>query len=278
MSEATKPTQVSQPTATAIRELVRQAYRKVDDGGAGLGDDSTLAARAVGYEADDLDGVAGEANLGIGCGNPHALANIATGEVVLDLGSGAGFDALVAAPNLGDNGRFIGVDMTPEMLARARRNVVKAGFERNIEFREGLIEDLPVSSDSVDVAISNCVINLSPEKDRVFRELYRVLKPGGRIAISDIVLSQPLPDSIPATAGWVACVTGALVEDEYLGAIRSAGFVDVEYTRVNAAALFDTCTSDPLASTLINSLDEATLKQVVASVYSYSITAHKPRE
>lgn len=237
---------------------------------------STPAALAIGYEAEDLSGVAGEANLALGCGNPHVLAQLKPGEVVVDLGSGAGFDALIAAPKLGQEGRFIGVDMTPEMLEKARGNAVRAGVARNVEFREGFIEALPITSESADVVISNCVINLSPDKDAVFREMYRVLKPGGRVAISDIVLSEAIPPELQASgAAWNACLGGALPESEYIGKIRDAGFVDVTFDRKPAGQLLSSCGNDPLTQKLIATTEAATLQRVVKSVYSYSIHARK---
>lgn len=173
-----------------------------------------------------------EAELGLSCGNPLAFGYINKGDVVLDLGSGAGKDVFLAAQKVGDEGRAIGVDMTPEMLALARRNAVKF-FETtglsNVEFREGHIEDLPVEDASVDLVISNCVINLSPDKPQVFREVHRVLKPGGRMIVSDIVLNRPLPASARNDADlYAACIAGALLRDDYLAAIRAAGFARVQ--------------------------------------------------
>ena len=173
-----------------------------------------------------------EADLGLSCGNPLAFGHIQPGDVVLDLGSGAGKDVFLAAQKVGDAGRVIGVDMTPEMLALARKNAVKF-FEAtglaNVEFREGAIEALPVEDASVNAVISNCVINLSTDKPRVFREVYRVLKGGGRMIVSDIVLNRPLPQADRNDPGlYAACLAGALLRDEYLAAIRAAGFARVE--------------------------------------------------
>ena len=173
-----------------------------------------------------------EAELGLSCGNPLAFGYINKGDVVLDLGSGAGKDVFLAAQKVGDEGRAIGVDMTPEMLALARKNAVKF-FETtglaNVEFREGHIEDLPVEDASVDLVISNCVINLSPDKPQVFREVYRVLKPGGRMIVSDIVLNRSLPPQFKDNADlYASCIAGALLREDYLAAIRAAGFATVE--------------------------------------------------
>ncbi len=167
------------------------------------------------------------ANLGLGCGNPVALASLKEGEVVLDLGSGGGFDAFLAAKRVGKKGKVIGVDMTPEMLERARENA-KKGKYKNVEFRLGEIENLPVADASVDVIISNCVINLSPEKERVFSEAYRVLRPQGRLMVSDIVLLEPLPAFLKTTTSLVACVGGAALKEDYLYALEGAGFSDVK--------------------------------------------------
>jgi arsenite methyltransferase len=198
-----------------------------------------------------------ESELGLSCGNPVAFGYINEGDVVLDLGSGAGKDVFLAAQATGQTGRAIGVDMTPEMLDLARKNAAKfaeATGLRNVEFREGAIEQLPVEDASVDVVISNCVINLSPDKPKVFREVHRVLKPGGRMVVSDIVLNRRLPESALRDVGlYVSCIAGALLRDEYIEAIRSAGFEQVEilsdvtYTGSNAG-------NDPIARLVPKSL------------------------
>jgi len=233
-------------------------------------------AALIGYADEDITGAAADANLGLGCGNPAALASLKPGETVVDLGSGAGFDALLSAEKLGPEGRFIGIDMTPEMLERARTNAVNAGHARTVEFREGLIENLPVASKSVDVVISNCVINLSPDKAQVFREAYRVLKPGGRLAVSDIVLSEPLPPDIgKLAASWIACVGGALTEKEYLGYMRSAGFENVDYTRKPAGPLLTPSLQDPMWQAAVELIGEDRINELAHTVFSYSITAEK---
>jgi arsenite methyltransferase len=182
---------------------------------------------AVGYSSAELAAVPEGANLGLGCGNPLAHAAVRPGDTVLDLGSGAGMDAFLAAREVGPSGRVIGVDMTPEMVERGRENARRVGAT-NVEFRLGEIERLPVADASVDVIISNCVINLSPDKPRVFREIARVLRPGGRVALSDMVLLQPLPDALRGQiAAYVGCVAGAVLLDEYLAGLRAAGLTEV---------------------------------------------------
>jgi len=189
------------------------------------------AAEALGYTPDQLSSVPEGAELGLGCGNPLALAALRGGETVLDLGCGAGFDCFLAAARVGDNGRVIGVDMTPEMLDRARDNARRGGYG-NVEFRLGEIENLPVADASIDLLISNCVINLATDKPRVFREAFRALKPGGRLAISDIVLLNELPAELRASeSAYTGCVSGALPREEYLELIRRAGFERVKVER-----------------------------------------------
>ncbi len=201
-------------------------------GPSGCGTDAPEAARSqnVGYTAEELQSLPEGANLGLGCGNPLALASLRAGETVLDLGSGAGIDCFLAAKRVGETGHVIGVDMTPEMLDKARENAKKGGYA-NVEFRKGEIEKLPVDDNSVDAIISNCVINLSPDKPQVFREIHRVLKPGGRFYVSDIVLNAPLPEAIRDSAAvYTACVGGALLKGDYLKAIADAGLRDVNIT------------------------------------------------
>jgi arsenite methyltransferase len=182
----------------------------------------------LGYTEDDLNNIPDGANLALGCGNPTAHASIKEGETVLDLGSGGGLDSFIAANKVGKTGKVIGVDMTPAMLSRARENAVKGNYD-NVEFRLGEIENLPVADNSADLIISNCVINLSPDKEQVFREAFRVLKPGGRLMVSDIVLLKELPDAIRNNAQmYASCIGGAIMKDQYLGAIENAGFNDVE--------------------------------------------------
>lgn len=185
-------------------------------------------SKSIGYTEQDLKEIPEGANLGLGCGNPTALASLKKGEVVLDLGAGAGLDCFLAANTVGSKGRVIGVDMTPEMIDRARDNAEKGGY-RNVEFRLGEIENLPVADSTVDVVISNCVINLSPDKKRVFQEMFRVMKPGGRFMVSDIVLLKELPTFIKnSVAGYVGCISGAILKDTYIELIKKAGFRKVK--------------------------------------------------
>ncbi len=221
-----------------IKRVVREGYAKVAKeekvfsvpltsccGGASLAGE---ISKKIGYTEQDLATVPEGANLGLGCGNPVALASLREGDIVLDLGSGAGFDCFLAAQRVGASGRVIGVDMTAEMIAKARENAQKSNYN-NIEFRLGEIEHLPVADNSVDVTISNCVINLVPDKRTAFAEIFRVLKPGGRLMISDIVLLKELPDFIKnSAAAYVGCISGALMKDEYLKTIRETGFEAVQ--------------------------------------------------
>jgi len=195
-----------------------------DDGCGGTAADGT--ARQVGYTAEEVDAVADGANLGLGCGNPGAIADLEAGEVALDLGSGAGFDCFLAAREVGESGSVIGVDMTPEMVETARANAADSDVG-NVEFRLGEIEHLPVADGSIDVVISNCVINLSPAKPQVFREAFRALRPGGRLAVSDVVRTAEVPSDLRADPDSVAaCVAGAATVDELESMLRDAGFVD----------------------------------------------------
>src|SRR5437868_6343630 len=218
-----------------VLEVVRQKYAAIARGeqsgcGCGSNDKETLAV-AVGYSKEDL-ALAGDGNLGLGCGNPLALAEIKPGMTVLDLGSGAGFDAFLAWQRLGPTGKVIGVDMTDDMLARARENAKNLGAT-NVEFRKGHIEHLPVDDNSVDFIISNCVINLRPDKPAVFREIYRVLKPGGRFAVSDIVLLAELPEQIMNdVSAYVGCVAGASLLHDYVRMPYEAGLDEISIPQI----------------------------------------------
>lgn len=224
-----------------------EAARAAGDAGCGCAPATTTGgccptpqdySAQLGYSAADLASVPAGADLGLGCGNPLAIASIRPGETVLDLGSGAGFDALLAARQLAGTGRVLGVDMTPAMVAKARRNAAKAGFA-NVEFRLGEIEALPVADASVDLIISNCVINLSPEKPRVIAEAFRVLKSGGRLAISDVVATKPLPDDIRAQLPLIgACIGGAIPVDEFRALLNAAGFQRVDIVEQGASRKF----------------------------------------
>lgn len=222
-----------------VKTIVRESYAKIAENGASgcgctpggcCGDaeqDMIVASAKLGYDPDKLATLPGGANLGLGCGNPHALASLRTGETVLDLGAGAGIDCFLAAQEVGPTGSVIGVDMTNAMLLKARENGRKGNYA-NVEFRLGEIEHLPVADNTVDVIISNCVINLSPDKGQVFRDAVRVLKPGGRVAISDIVLSAELPDDVKDDPYLLSgCVSGAATVDELRALMEEAGLVDV---------------------------------------------------
>jgi len=218
--------------ADETRNIVREHYAKVATGGAGCAPGccemlNDKASAALGYTSTDSAAAPDGADLGLGCGNPTAIASLRAGETVLDLGSGGGFDCFIAAKQVGPTGRVIGVDMTPEMITRARTNATKVNAT-NVEFRLGEIEHLPVADGSVDAIVSNCVVNLSPEKSTVFREAFRVLKPGGRIALSDVVAIAPLPaglqDQVAALAG---CIAGAAPIEDVRRMLVDAGFTDV---------------------------------------------------
>jgi SAM-dependent methyltransferase len=234
-------------------------------------------SKKVGYQDMDLNSVPEGANLGLGCGNPVALASLKEGDVVLDLGSGAGFDAFLAAPIVGSSGKVIGVDMTPEMVEKAKANAVKGGFQ-NVEFRLGEIEELPVSGSEVDVIISNCVINLSPEKAKVFTEAFRVLKPGGRLMVSDLVLLKPLPEIIrQSVEAYVGCIAGAVMKDEYLAAITEAGFRDLKVLGEDVYPV-ELAVNDPIVRMIFSdtSIISDYAKDIFGSVASIKIGAVKP--
>ncbi len=221
--------------ATSVKAAVKETYGRIaqerNECGCDCGGGQTSVndtARSIGYSTAELDRAPAGANLGLGCGNPTAITDLQPGETVLDLGSGAGFDCFLAADAVGATGRVIGVDMTPEMIDKARHNATQGGY-RQVEFRLGEIESLPVADGSIDAVISNCVINLAPDKERVFREAQRVLRPGGRMMISDIVLTGVLSKKVKdSPQAYVGCVAGASPQQEYLATIKAAGFQEVE--------------------------------------------------
>jgi len=266
-----------------IRESVREAYGSIAGtkgtccaptaSCCGSGDISSQ----IGYSFEELNSVPKDADLGLGCGNPTALASLKEGEVVLDLGSGGGLDCFLAAQKVGPGGKVIGVDMTPEMVDLARRNASE-GNHSNVEFRLGEIENLPVADGAIDVIISNCVINLSPDKGRVFEEAFRVLRSGGRLMISDITLLKPLPDYIKQNIdAYVQCVAGALLKEDYLAQINSVGFKNVTVIEQKTFATIMEST-DPLAKSLIEKFDLSArqLTEIAESVVSIKTRAEKP--
>jgi arsenite methyltransferase len=262
------------PDHDAVRETVREGYATIARGGAcGSGAPGATSgggccgattfnpddlARAIGYSSSELAQTPDGANMGLSCGNPTAIASLKPGEVVLDLGAGGGFDCFIAGPKVGPTGRVIGVDMTPDMLSKARRNIAsytKQTGLSNVEFRLGEIESLPVADNSVDVVISNCVLNLSPDKPRVWREIARVLKPGGRVAVSDLALVQPLPDAVKADVlALIGCVAGAVPVEETRAMARAAGLVDVVLTPKPEYIDAMTNWEDPLYRAIITKL------------------------
>ncbi|NLX49968.1 MAG: arsenite methyltransferase [Methanospirillum sp.] len=274
-------------TDDELKRMVRKSYGEIARSGgsccgpSGCGCESAPVqdeiSRRLGYADEDLQAVPAGANLGLGCGNPIALASLQPGETVLDLGSGAGFDCFLAAGRVGPDGRVIGVDMTAEMLSRARENA-RAGGYANVEFRLGEIEHLPVADGSVDVIVSNCVINLAPDKARVFREAFRVLKPGGRLMISDTVLLRPLPDGVRQSVGaYVGCLSGAIGRQDYLDLVRDAGFHEVRILGESPMTL-DCMTNDPTARAIMTDMNlppglVAGLGEFIASI---QLSATKP--
>jgi len=234
-------------------------------------------SRTMGYTSHDMEQVPEGANLGLGCGNPVGVASLEKGQVVLDLGSGAGFDCFLAAKQVGEEGRVIGVDMTPEMIDRAQHNSPKSGYE-NVEFRLGKIEHLPVADHSIDVVLSNCVINLSPDKEQVFQEAFRTLKSGGRLMVSDIVLLRPLPGFIKACMeAYVACLAGAATREDYLKAIQAAGFSDIEVVEEMSVPV-DLVMNDSLTRTIVKGLEisSKSVRGVIDSIRSIRVSATKP--
>lgn len=259
-----------------VKKVVREAYGKIAQelqGCGSCGSNPKELAKSVGYSDEELKNIPEEANLALSCGNPTALASLKDGETVLDLGSGAGFDSFLAASKVGQKGKVIGVDMTPEMIEKAKGNAKKNGI-KNVAFRLGDIENLPVEDNSIDVIISNCVINLSSDKLKVYKEAYRVLKLGGRIAISDIVLLKELPKRIKENMkAYVGCVGGAILIDEYKRIVEASGFKDIEITIKNTSSCIAPDTKDPIGRAILDGLGKnESLEGCAVNVY---VEGHK---
>lgn len=271
-----------------IKKIVRKEYAKIArenspccipaNSCCGKTDLAQDISKKIGYTDEELKAVPEGSNLGLGCGNPVALASLREGETVLDLGSGAGFDCFLAAKKVGKNGKVIGVDMTSEMIDKARENVKKGNYT-NVEFRLGVIEKLPVADNSVDVIISNCVINLVPDKKRAFKEAFRVLKPNGRLLISDIVLQKELPDFIKnSIEAYIGCVAGAIMKDEYIEAMKTAGFQKVKIIDETSFPS-ESITNDSTVKKIIkkSKIPPEKIKEIANSIMSVKVYGVKPR-
>ncbi|HZW08882.1 MAG TPA: arsenite methyltransferase [Phycisphaerales bacterium] len=309
----TKPSNAATGSAADVRDKVREGYGQIarsgqwsgvqaepapasccgasaqpsgtsggGGGGGCCGGPTTLTpdqvAQAVGYASADLAAIPRGANMGLSCGNPTALASLKAGETVVDLGSGGGFDCFIAGPKVGPAGRVIGVDMTPDMLTKARRNLAayreQTGLE-NVEFRLGEIEHLPLPDNSVDVVISNCVLNLSPDKAQVWREIARVLKPGGRVAVSDLALLRPLPESVRADVeALVGCIAGAVLVEETRAQAHAAGLAEIELDSTPQYIDAMTEWQDPLYRKILEALPRGS--KAGDFITSLGVRARKP--
>jgi len=283
-----------------IRKDVRKGYARIAKEGCvsscatSCCDNSSShqeSSTKIGYTEDELRSIPQGSNMGLGCGNPVALASLKEGETVVDLGSGGGVDCFLATKKVGAKGKVIGIDMTPEMIDKARENARKSNYS-NVEFRLGEIENLPVADNTADVVISNCVINLAPDKKRVFEEAFRALKPGGRIMVSDIVLTKEIPEEIQKKAHPASCVQGAILKDKYIETIKQAGFKNVEISEKNQNPSFEDVLDDPNARVIvadkkkntqelrrISELDAARkemVKVIWTSTTSINVSATKP--
>jgi SAM-dependent methyltransferase len=271
-----------------VKKMVRDGYAKIAKSkgssccaptscGGNAPDMSEEIGRRIGYSEEEISSVPEGANLGLGCGNPVALASLKKGQTVLDLGSGAGFDCFLAANRVGKSGKVIGIDMTPEMIDKARENARKGKYE-NVEFRLGEIENLPVADGTVDVVISNCVINLSPNKKRVFEEAFRVLKPNGRLMVSDIVLLKRLPEIIKKNVqAYIGCLSGAEMKDKYLQMIKEAGFQEVRIIEENYFSV-DNMINDSTAQAIVKTseIPAGKIKDIANCVASVKVSGDKP--
>jgi ubiquinone/menaquinone biosynthesis C-methylase UbiE len=275
-----------------VRKRVREGYARIAANQTCCGGFTRAdkTSRKIGYAEEELRSVPEGANMNLGCGNPVALASLKVGETVIDLGSGGGFDCFLAAKKVGQNGKIIGVDMTPEMIDKARENARKGEYT-NVEFRLGEIENLPVADNTADAIISNCVINLTPNKKKVFQEAFRVLKSGGRLMVSDLVLLKELPNAVKKAMDSTSCITGAMMKNKYLETIRTAGFENVRIIQEKGYRSED-LEDDPDAEVLtfdsktnatetkkVSELDERAkqkMKETLKTILSISVSAIKP--
>jgi arsenite methyltransferase len=261
---------------TPIHETVREHYaERIKNSASCCGADACCSVESSLYPEQLLNTIPSDiASTSYGCGDPITLASLQPGQTVVDLGSGAGLDCLLAAQKVGPEGRVIGVDMTPEMITRAQANAKKINLT-NVEFRQGYLEDLPVDDNTADVIISNCVINLSPDKAKVFTEAFRVLKPGGKLAVSDIVTEGPLPEAVKKSlSAWAGCVAGAVESSEYIDMMKAVGFTDISVKPV----FFDRETVDEALNGMkdISELENIPREDIYKAVFSAKITAYKP--
>ena len=269
-----------------IKRAVKEGYARIakqatsyysSQEGSGYFDNLEEICKRIGYSEEDISAAPPESNLGLGCGNPVALAAINEGETVLDMGSGAGFDCVLASSLVGASGQVIGVDITSEMVDKARANARKGGYE-NIDFRQGDLENMPVADSYVDVVISNCVINLVPNKRLVFKEAFRVLRPGGRLAISDVVLTRELPDFVKnSTRAYIGCLAGAIMKQEYLQIIANVGFTDVSVAAESSFPVQSLlCESGGSAAIELPQFSPEQQKEIAELVLSIKVNARKP--
>lgn len=266
-----------------IKRAVKEGYARIAKqatsyySSRSCGDIPLAMSKRMGYSDEEISAAPPESNMGLGCGNPVALACPKEGEIVLDMGAGGGFDCFLASYRVGPSGKVIGVDITSEMVDRARSNARKAGYT-NIDFRQGDLENMPVADRYVDVVISNCAINLIPNKTMAFREAYRVLKPGGRLAVSDVVLTRELPEFVKSSSkAYIGCLAGAIMKEQYLKIIRGVGFSEVDVVAESSFPV-ESLLCETAGSSVIEkpSISAEQLKEVAGSVLSIKISAKKP--
>ena len=264
-----------------MKDIVKKIYgniakqKKKSCGSSCCSSNNSDVSQSIGYTKKELDLLPEGADLGLGCGNPTALASLKEGETVVDLGSGAGIDVFLAAKRVGGSGKVIGIDMTEEMLENAKSNARKSGF-KNVEFKLGDIEDIPLEDNIADCIISNCVINLSQDKQKVFNEAFRILKPGGRIMVSDMVILKELPKNVKESAEMYAgCIAGALLKDDYLNKIKKAGFKNIDIVKEDPVRITNYIGSDKVISEIASKMSKEEVKNIDEAIVSVKIAAIK---